>query len=86
MPAPLWGFFAIFLLLTLAGPALAKHKDDVVVMKNGDRMTREMRSLESGRELIKDLYRSFRLYENYDTDRPAAKSDFGVTGSLGYRF
>lgn len=39
-------------------------------------------------ELVKDLYWSFRVYENYDTSPPAdaAKSDFGVTSSLGYKF
>ena len=39
-------------------------------------------------ELIKDLFWSFRVYENYDTHPPvnAPKNDFGVTTSLGYRF
>ena len=39
-------------------------------------------------ELIKDLYWSFQLYENYDTRPPvnASKNDFGVTTSLGWKF
>jgi putative salt-induced outer membrane protein YdiY len=39
-------------------------------------------------ELVKDLYWSFSLYENYDTHPPvnAPKNDFGLTTSLGYRF
>jgi putative salt-induced outer membrane protein YdiY len=39
-------------------------------------------------ELIKDLYWSFRVYENYDTRPPvnAPKSDFGLTTSLGFKF
>jgi uncharacterized protein DUF481 len=39
-------------------------------------------------ELVKDLYWSFRLYENYDTKPPgtASKNDFGVATSLGFKF
>jgi Protein of unknown function, DUF481 len=39
-------------------------------------------------ELIKDLYWSFRVYENYDTKPPvnAPKSDFGLATSFGFKF
>jgi Protein of unknown function, DUF481 len=39
-------------------------------------------------ELIKDLYWSFRAYENYDTTPPsnAPKNDFGLVTSLGFKF
>jgi len=39
-------------------------------------------------ELIKDLYWSFRVYENYDTKPPghAPKNDFGISTSLGFKF
>ena len=39
-------------------------------------------------ELVKDLYWSFRLYENYDTKPPvnAPKNDFGISTSLGFKF
>jgi hypothetical protein len=39
-------------------------------------------------ELIKDLFWSFRVYENYDTQPPvnSPKSDFGLTTSLGFKF
>lgn len=39
-------------------------------------------------ELIKDLYWSFRVYENYDTAPPsnAPKNDFGLVTSLGFKF
>jgi hypothetical protein len=39
-------------------------------------------------ELIKDLYWSFSVYENYDTKPPvnAPKSDFGLVTSLGLKF
>jgi hypothetical protein len=39
-------------------------------------------------ELVKDLYWSFRLYENYDTKPPgsAPKNDFGLVTSLGFKF
>ena len=38
----------LVLLVGLAGPAMAKHKDDAVVMKNGDRITGEIRKLQTG--------------------------------------
>ncbi len=39
-------------------------------------------------ELVKDLYWSFRLYENYDSLPPgkAANNDFGIATSLGFKF
>lgn len=50
------GLLAVLLLLMLAGPAWGKHKDDVVVMKNGDRMTGEIRRLENGLLHFKSSY------------------------------
>jgi hypothetical protein len=56
-PAPIGrGFLGVLLLLTLAGPVFGKHKDDVVVMKNGDRMTGEIRRMENGLLHFKSSY------------------------------
>src|SRR6187549_467748 len=37
------------ILLALVPPTMAKRKDDVVVMRNGDRFTGEIKRLEDGR-------------------------------------
>lgn len=39
-------------------------------------------------ELVKNLYRNFRLYENYDTRPPvnASKNAFEITTALGWKF
>ena len=38
----------LFSLLTLCRPSLAREKTDVIVMRNGDRLTGEIKSLDSG--------------------------------------
>jgi hypothetical protein len=40
------------------------------------------------RELVKDFYFSFRVYENFDSRPPisAPKNDVGVTTSVGWKF
>jgi putative salt-induced outer membrane protein YdiY len=46
----------IFLNLLLVGTALAKNVDDVVVLKNGDRLTGEIKGLQRGELRIKSDY------------------------------
>jgi hypothetical protein len=46
----------ILSLTFMALPAMAKHKDDVVVLKNGDRLTGEIKSLERGELRFKASY------------------------------
>ena len=46
----------VFLNLVLALTAMAKNVDDVVVLKNGDRMTGEIKGLQSGELRIKSDY------------------------------
>jgi putative salt-induced outer membrane protein YdiY len=43
-------------LMLLAGSAFAKRKDDVVIMKNGDRFTGEIKSLQHGELIFKASY------------------------------
>jgi hypothetical protein len=44
------------LLISVASPLWAKHKDDVVVLKNGDRITGEIKSLQNAILYIKPAY------------------------------
>jgi putative salt-induced outer membrane protein YdiY len=46
----------IAFLLILASPLFGKRKDDVVVMKNGDKFTGEIKSLENGELIFKSDY------------------------------
>ena len=52
------GRLAMLLLVVLAitAPVLARHKDDVVVMKNGDRFTGEIKGLQKGELSFKAGY------------------------------
>ena len=43
-------------LLPLVGPCLGKRKDDVVIMKNGDQFTGEIKALQYGEEILKSDY------------------------------
>src|SRR5688572_27122631 len=47
---------SIATLLVLVAPVLAKRKDDVVVMKNGDRLTGEIKRLEEGKLIFSASY------------------------------
>ena len=44
------------ILLFVACPLFGKRKDDVVIMKNGDKMTGEIKSLEFGELVFKSSY------------------------------
>src|SRR5438477_2743404 len=46
----------LVLFLSYAYPLLAKRKDDVVVMKNGDKFTGEIKSLQYGELIFKSDY------------------------------
>ena len=50
------GALAIFLCLTVS-PLLAKRKDDRVVLKNGDRITGEIKRIERGTALLQTRLR-----------------------------
>ena len=59
-------FLLILSLLILASSALARTKTDIVVMKNGDRITCEIRRLEHGQLVIKPPYSTAILAIDWD--------------------
>lgn len=83
----LFGRTALIVILTLlAGPAFAKRKDDVVVMKNGDRFTGEIKGLQHGELIFKAAYMvdSVRLDWNR-VERLESKDSYIVALSSGAR-
>ena len=50
------GLFILLAIISSASPALAKHKDDVVILKNGDRLTGEIKGLQHGELKFKASY------------------------------
>jgi len=82
----------ILILMLLACTAFGKRKDDVVVMKNGDRFTGEIKSLQQGELVFKSDYMadSVRLdwnrverLDSKDTYIVMLSSGTRVTGSIG---
>jgi putative salt-induced outer membrane protein YdiY len=82
----------IVILMLLACPAFGKRKDDVVVMKNGDRFTGEIKSLQHGELTFKSDYmvESVRLdwtrverLDSKDTYIVGLSSGTRVTGNIG---
>lgn len=51
---------------SLAAPARAKRKDDVVMMKNGDRMTGEIKNLDHGILYFKSSYMNSSVQLDWD--------------------
>jgi putative salt-induced outer membrane protein YdiY len=76
----------ILILMFLSGPAFAKRKDDVVVMKNGDRFTGEIKGLQHGELIFKAAYMvdSVRLDWNR-VERLESKDSYIVALSSGAR-
>jgi len=82
----------IVFLMLFTCPAFAKRRDDVIVMKNGDRFTGEIKSLQHGELIFKSEYmlesvhldwnRVERL-ESKDTFIVGLSSGIRVTGSIG---
>jgi putative salt-induced outer membrane protein YdiY len=75
------------LLFAVAQPSLAKRKDDVVVMKNGDRFTGEIRGLQHGELSFKSEYmkESVRLDWNR-VERLESQDQFIVALADGRRY
>ena len=69
----------VFLNLLLASTALAKNVDDLVVLKNGDRMTGEIKGLQSGEFRIKSDYMAEAVRLDWSKiDRIESKSTFMI--------
>ena len=82
------GRLAILLLVVLGitTPGLARRKDDVVVMKNGDRFTGEIKGLEHGELSFKASYMKESVALNWQDVAFVASSDrFIVTLTSGER-
>lgn len=75
------------LLLAVVQPSLAKRKDDVVVMKNGDRFTGEIKGLQHGELSLKADYmkESVRLDWNR-VERLESQDKFIVALADGHRY
>src|SRR4029077_2409260 len=77
---------AALLTLGLASPLFAKRKDDVVVMKNGDRFTGEIKGLQQGELIFKSSYMKDSVRLDWrDVERLESKDKFIVELSNGKR-
>jgi len=82
----------IVILMLLAAPMFGKRRDDVVVMKNGDRFTGEIKSLQHGELIFKSGYmidpvhldwKRVERLESKDIYIVGLSSGARVTGSIG---
>jgi hypothetical protein len=71
-------------------PCLAKVKRrDTVIMKNGDRLTGEVKRLEEGSiRLSNNFHLNFSFWDNFDSQPPlsAKKNATGLSTDLGWTF
>src|SRR5438874_4716055 len=76
----------VLLALALASSAFAKRKDDVVVMKNGDRFTGEIKGLQQGELIFKSSYMKDSVRLDWrDVERVESKDNFIVELRNGKR-
>jgi putative salt-induced outer membrane protein YdiY len=69
----------IFLVLVLASTTIAKNVDDVVVLKNGDRLTGEIKGLQSGELRVKADYMAEAVRLDWaEVERLESKSTFMI--------
>jgi hypothetical protein len=74
------------LALALASPAFAKRKDDVVVMKNGDHFTGEIKGLQQGELIFKSSYMKDTVRLDWrDVEHVESKDNFIVELRNGKR-
>jgi len=74
------------MLLLVASPALGKRKDDVVVMKNGDRFTGEIKGLSHGELIFKSGYMTDSVHLDWrQVDRIESKDKFIMSLNSGER-
>jgi hypothetical protein len=73
------GIAAILILFILVPAAIAKRNDDVIVMKNGDRITGEIKRLEDGKLFISASYMSSDISVDWNqVQRLESKDQFNV--------
>jgi hypothetical protein len=81
--------FALLLMMigVAVSPSAAKHKDDVVIMNNGDRFTGEIKNLQHGELSFKSAYMADSVSLDWTrVDRLESKDMFIVTLSDGRRY
>jgi putative salt-induced outer membrane protein YdiY len=78
---------AVVVALILGNPLAAKHKDDLIVMKNGDRFTGEIKRLDHGILYFKSSYMLQSVQLDWtQVDRIESKDSFFVTLQSGKRY
>jgi putative salt-induced outer membrane protein YdiY len=70
----------IGLLLLFAGPVYGKRKDDVVVMKNGDTFTGEIKALQFGELIFKSDYMKDSVHLDWKEVRALQSKDTFIVG------
>ena len=77
---------ATVMVVSLATPAFAKRKDDIVVMKNGDKLTGEIKGLNQGLLSFKSSYMASSVQLDWaEVDRLQSEDPFVVTLTSGMR-
>jgi putative salt-induced outer membrane protein YdiY len=80
-------FVCTTLLLVAAQPSLAKRRDDVVVMKNGDRFTGEIKGLQHGELSFKSEYMTGSVRLDWKrVERVESRDQFIVALANGHRY
>jgi hypothetical protein len=78
------GIAAILILFILVPAAFAKRNDDVIIMKNGDRMTGEIKRLEDGKLFFSASYMSSDISVDWNqVQRLESKDQFNVYRTNG---
>jgi Protein of unknown function, DUF481 len=79
--------YTALLLVAVVQPALAKRKDDVVVMKNGDRFTGEIKGLQHGELSFKAQYMTASVRLDWNrVERLESQDQFIVALADGRRY
>src|SRR5437763_3442056 len=80
-PTPQLGILLLIgFICAMALPLLGKSKDDVVVMKNGDRFTGEIKGLERGQLIFKSSYMADSVRLNWDEVEQLLSRDQYIVG------
>ena len=77
---------SLFLLFALNGGLLARDKTDVIFMKNGDKLTGEIKVLEKGRLKLSTDYMSSVFVEWKDIQRVVSRYLFEVEVQSGQKY
>jgi len=77
----------VAMLIVCVPATWAKHKDDVVIMKNGDRFTGEIKSLQRGELIFKASYMTESVHLDWSkVSRLESKDSYLIFMADGYQF